>query len=148
MTGYGLYRLAAGVLESGPRRLAVGASLLDVPDGWSVAGVDAAGTEEDPASEQTIDVALDAGNGCRVRATHGDAATVIRRFLVPGHTVTRFELVVGGEPVDAVYVPAYDGYHHLVWATGSTDVVDVACTDPTASAEVARHLWSPWQDLD
>ena len=37
VTGYGVYRLAADVLESGPRRLAVGGSLLDVPDGWSVA---------------------------------------------------------------------------------------------------------------
>ena len=61
-----------------------------------------------------------------------------------------FELAVGGDPVEAVSVPAggYDDDHHLVWATGSTDVVDVACTDPAATAEIARHLWSPWQDPD
>ncbi len=150
VTGYGLYRLAAGVLESGPRRLAVGASLLDVPDGWSVGEVDSTGSGDGPAAEHTVNVALEGpvAAECRVRATNGDSATVIRRFLVPGHTVTRFELAVGGKPVEAVSVPAggYDDDLHLVWATGSTDAVDVACTDPAATAEIARHVWSPWQD--
>jgi hypothetical protein len=45
---------------------------------------------------------------------------------------------------------AYDEDHHslwhLVWATGGTDAFDVACTDPTATAEIARHVWSLWQD--
>ena len=135
-----------------PRRLAVGASLLDVPDGWSVGAVDSAGTGVGPSAEHTVTVALEgpAAAECRVRATNGPAASIIRRFLVPGHEVTGFELAVGGDPVEAVSVPVggYDDDHHLVWATGSTDVVDVACTDPTASAEVARHLWSPWQDPD
>ena len=83
-----------------------------------------------------------------MRAVNGDAATVIRRFLVPGHEVTGFELAVGGKPVEALSVVAggYDDDHHLVWATGSTDVVDVACTDPAATVEIARHVWSPWQD--
>jgi hypothetical protein len=150
VTGYGLYRLATHVLESDPRRLAVGSSLLDVPDGWSVGDVDSAGTGSGPAAEHTVTVAVEGpvAEECLVRATSGDSATVIQRFLVPGHTVTRFELTVGGKPVDAVSVPAgaYDADHHLVWPTGSTDVVDVACTDSTATAEIARHVWSPWQD--
>jgi hypothetical protein len=149
VTGYGVYRLAAEVIRSGPRRLRVGASVLDVPDGWSVGAVYTSATGGGAAAEHAITVTLAGASAeCLVTGIQADARSVIERFLVPGRQLIAFEPAVGGAPVEAVSVPAgsYDDEHHLVWATGSTDVVEVACTDPMATAEIARHVWSPWQD--
>ncbi len=105
----------------------------------------------DPPREHVITITLEGPAAeCRVRAIQADAGSVIGRFLVPGHEIAVFDLAVGGEPVEAVSVPAgaYDDDHHLVWATESTDTVDVACSGAGATAEIARNVWSPWQRTD
>ncbi|CAN5477918.1 hypothetical protein BH24ACT7_BH24ACT7_04930 [soil metagenome] len=147
-TPNGLHRLADHVLDTGPRRLAVGVGILDLPEGWTVGTTSGAGAA-DPSTPQAITVDLDGPEGasCLVRAIHGDAVAAIRPFLVPGYDVTGFEYVVGGQPVEAVSVPTglVDDFDHLVWAMGGTDVIDVGCSDPVATADIARNLWSPWQ---
>lgn len=34
---------------------------------------------------------------------------------------------------------------HLVWAIGTTDVIDVACATPAAIEQIAVLIWAPYQ---
>jgi hypothetical protein len=154
-----LFRLAPSVLESGPGRVAVGVKALDLPDGWTLQTVayETASVRLGASQPHTISAALEGPEAtCEMRAIfvvtalHGDfVASTLGAFRLPGTEPVSLDLAVGGDPIEAILVPAgtYDEAHHLVWAFRDQDVVDVACDDQSALTEIARNVWSP-SDLD
>lgn len=80
-------------------------------------------------------------------AEHVGAMGFLQSYMTDATTVTQIAPYVGGGPVGALSVEsgAIDDKHHLVWATGSTDVVDLACTTSSSAEELAPRIWSPHQ---
>jgi hypothetical protein len=145
-TAEGLYRLDPAVLESGPRRLAMNTSILDIPAGWELIAVTGSSGTDDfyEASRIRVELAHPDGGRCTVTGTHGDAEAAIRSALGHEAVVVAFDYAVGGDPVEGLSYSAA-GEEHLLWPTGSTDVVDVACRTPEVALDIARHVWTPWQ---
>lgn len=137
--GDGFYRLDRDSVTR-PRRLAVGTSLLDLPQGWRLVS-STGGTAIE------IDLEATGGDTCTVNAIHANARTVLRSYLTKQTEAVLLTPVVGGRPVNALEVSAgeLDSAHHLVWATGTTDVIDVACDNPEATQLIAQHTWAPYQ---
>jgi hypothetical protein len=123
-----------------PSRLAVGTSILDVPEGWTVTSV---------TGGASIDVAIesDAGHSCTVIAIHADSKGVLISYIVDTPSVVDVQPYVGGEPTDALEVlqGEIDDRYHLAWATGTTDVIDLACDTQTDAERLASRVWSPYQ---
>lgn len=117
----------------GTRRVAAGTSAVDVPPGWTVTGVSAG---------IRIDL-TDGADRCRLNAINADAAVVLAPYLAAGDLVER-ERSVGGPPRRMIEVEAgrLDDAHHLVWATGTSDVVDVACSSRESARLVADATFS------
>lgn len=124
-----------------PSRLAVGTSVLDVPNGWTVTSVVGEGDRMD------VIVESDAGERCTVLAAHVGAVGFLQSYMTDGTTATQIDPYVGGESVDALAVEsgAIDDRHHVVWATGTTDVIDLACGSQAAIDELAPRIWSLFQ---
>jgi hypothetical protein len=137
--GAGFFRLRPGSLEQ-PRRLAVGISFLDIPEGWRTIR-----TDEVASSEVTVQSPQ--GEICLVSERHVGAVSALRLLIRHDPLVTEVLPYVGGEPANALQFAAskLDDRHHLVWASSSSDVVDIACDTPEALEEIAPRVWSPLQ---
>jgi len=126
-----------------PSRLAVGISNLDVPDGWrvtTVGSVDSGGSIE-------VETHSSSGDSCTITAIHADAKGVLVSYIVDTPVVVDLQPYVGGEPTNALEVlqSEVDDRYHLVWATGTTDVIDLACDTQTDAEQLAPRFWSPYQ---
>lgn len=123
-----------------PHRMSLGISYLDIPEDWTVTTIDGGAT---------IEVGLISADGdyCIILATHGDARSVISGYVKDGGTLSQVIPYVGGEPVSAVEIDqrAPDELHHLIWPTGTSDVIDVGCETEEAAKNIATRIWSPWQ---
>lgn len=123
-----------------PSRLAVGTSILDVPDGWAVSSV---------TGGNFVNVSIEASGGeeCAIVAAHVGAEGFLQSYMTDTTTATQITPDVGGDTVDALAVPegAIDDRYHLVWPTGSTDAIDLACTTQTAADEIAPRIWHAYQ---
>lgn len=137
--GEGLYRLGADATGA-PLRLTAGISLLDLPPGWT-----ATSSTGGPA----IALELEAINGdrCTVRDINADAESVLASYVTEPPTVVQLAPNVGGKPSQALRATPgqLDSLHHLVWSSGTRDVIDVACTTAEASELIATQIWSPYQ---
>jgi len=124
-----------------PSRVAVGTSVLDVPDGWTLTSISG---ESDVVS---VVVESDEGEACTIVAAHVGPMGFLQSYMTDATTATRIAPYVGGEQVDALRVESgeIDDKYHLVWATGSTDVIDLACTTSSRADELAPRIWSPYQ---
>ncbi|MFP3882152.1 MAG: hypothetical protein ACLFWH_07540 [Actinomycetota bacterium] len=96
-----------------------------------------------------VNVSIESSEGeeCTIVAAHVGAEGFLQTYLTDTTTATQITPQVGGDPVDALAVPegAVDDRNHLVWATGSTDVVDLACTTQTAAENITPRIWHPYQ---
>jgi hypothetical protein len=121
-------------------------SILDIPAGWELIAVTGSSGTDDfyEASRIRVELAHPDGGRCTVTGTHGDAEAAIRSALGHEAVVVAFDYAVGGDPVEGLSYSAA-GEEHLLWPTGSTDVVDVACRTPEVALDIARHVWTPWQ---
>lgn len=137
--GDALYEFAGDPEQ--PSRLAVGTSVLDVPEGWWVTSVSADG--------DSMQVLLESGRGdtCAITAIHAGADGVLQSYVTDEAIATQIRPHVGGEPQDALVLNAgeIDDRYHLVWATSTTDVIDLACSGQPGAEEVAPRVWSPYQ---
>jgi hypothetical protein len=128
-----------GDLES-PARLAVGTSIFDRPDDWEVTTV---------IGEVAIVVELESfdGESCTINAIHSGAEEVLASYIDVEPVVTEVQPYVGGEPTSAfeVEIRQIDDRFHLVWATGTSDVIDLACDTRDAAEQLAPRIWSPFQ---
>lgn len=139
--GTGFFRLKAGAIDN-PSRIALGISYLDLPDGWSLQQT---GAHEDISAE----VAVESSDGevCFALERHVSAEGQLRLLMRHDPIVTSVTPYVGGEPVNALRLESgsLDDLQHLVWASSTSDVVDIACPDFDTLMELAPRVWSPWQ---
>lgn len=126
-----------------PSRLAVGISNLDVPVGWRVTTVSSVN------SGDSIEVEMQSSreDSCTITAIHADSEGVLFSYIVDTPVVVAVQPHVGGEPTEALEVlqGEVDDRYHLVWAAGTTDVIDLACDTQTDAEQLAPRIWSPYQ---
>ena len=122
-----------------PERIAIGTSVFDVPEDWTIVTV---------TGDAPVEAIIESADGetCTVSGYNSDAEGVLRNFLTPTTAVIQLQPAIGNER-DALDVEAgtIDDQHHLVWPTGTTDAIDVRCTSETATQEIARRIWMPYQ---
>jgi len=128
-----------GDLEN-PARLAIGTSIFDRPDDWAVRSVTVEGGI-------VVEVESSDGENCTINAIHSDAEGVLTSYIVAEPVLTEVQPYVGGEPTSALEVEngLIDDRFHVVWATGTTDVIDLACDSRDAAEQLAPRIWSPFQ---
>lgn len=137
--GSGFHRLKARSFDE-PHRLAVGISYLDLTEDWTLA-------KARGGAAIAVELVSTAGISCSVTAIHADARGVISSYLDDEAVEIQFNPHVGGEPVEALQIGPgpLDELHHIVWAQGTTDVIDLACETREATEQIAVRIWSPWQ---
>lgn len=137
--GSSFYRLETQSVSQ-PHRLVVGISYLDRPDDWTVVSVNGGPTIQ-------VELISADGDACTIRAIHADARATIHSYLDEDAVEAQFTPHVGGSPLNAVRIDpgAFDEFHHLIWAQGTTDVIDLACETEEAVTHIAVRIWSPWQ---
>lgn len=137
--GTSFHRLEPESLDR-PHRLAVGISYLDIPEDWTLSSVTGGTTSEVQlvSPDDTI---------CSISAIHADAKGVIHSYLDDQAIQTEVIPHVGGEPIEALNLDSgvLDDLHHLVWAQGTTDIIDLACETEQATEQIAPRIWSQWR---
>lgn len=132
------FRLGPEVLsdpEPAPQRIAIGVRTLELQDGWELSAV------VNEVAEAPITLILaeaDQPARCEVTATHSEYEPLMRRLLTAETELISVRLRDGGS-TDALWVPAggVDDFFHIVWAVGTTDVIDIACNSGEAAEEIA-----------
>ena len=137
----GFYELKPDALDA-PARVVAGISLFDIHDDWSLVS-----TQANPTKLTLQHVS---GDQCTVTAIHAGARGVLAQYLSPEPVVVELVSYVGGNPYPALKIEPdnVDQRRHLVWATGTTDVVDVACVGENDVEEVAQRIWTQYQNAD
>lgn len=139
--GDGFYEFVGDIEQ--PVRLAVGISFFDRPEDWTITSVSG------ESSGGTVEVRVDAagGDSCTITAIHAGAEAVLQSYLTDPPGVAELTPHVGGDSIEALVVSVgkIDDRHHLVWAAGTTDVIDLACNSADAANRLAPRIWAPYQ---
>lgn len=136
-----LYRLKDTAIDN-PRRLSVGISLLDLPARWTLTGTAGRPGGSRDAVLEIVDA--DREEACTVTAIRGGVEAILDSFTVEGTTTIDVDPIAGPGYRALLLSPGtLNDSAHVVWASGTSDVIDVACTTTPATLNIARATWTP-----
>ena len=141
--GRGFHRLRQSAITD-PQRISVGTSLLELPAAWRVVS-----TKGEPGTfldANTIELESDSGQVCAITGSHhDDLEKALNGYMQQDHQIVLLTPDIGGKALEAITIRAgtVDDRHHLIWATGTTDMIDVACSAETSTKAIAASVWEP-----